>query len=149
MRGQGGQSLAEFALVTPLLLILVFGIIDFGLGLRAYISLSSGVREGARYGAVGNPAGTFTSGGSGSCDGSTETDVVGKVCANLKGLDLDNVEDVNVTYPNGQAPGESVVVAAEYDYHYITPIDNVVTFLSGGAIDDSLTLSATTDMRLE
>ena len=148
-RGEGAQSLAEFALTLPLLLLLVFGIIDFGLGLRAYISLSSGVREGARYGAVGNPAGTFTSGGSGSCDGSTETNVVGKVCANMKGLDLDNVEDVSVTYPNGKAPGNSVVVGAEYDYHYITPIDGIVSFLSGGAISDSLTLSATTDMRLE
>jgi len=149
VKGEGAQSLAEFALVVPLLLLLVFGIIDFGLGLRAYISVSSGVREGARYAAVGNTAGTFVAGGTGECNGTTQTTVVGKVCANMKGLNLDDVTDVTVTYPNGKTPGNSVVVSAEYDYHYITPIRNIVTFLSGGAIDDSITLSATTDMRLE
>lgn len=149
VKGEGAQSLAEFALVVPMLLLLVFGIIDFGLGLRAYISVSSGVREGARYAAVGNPAGTFTSGGSGDCNGTTQTTVVGKVCSNMKGLNLDNVQDVSVTYPSGKTPGNSVVVSADYEYHYITPIHNIVTFLSGGTIDEDLTLSATTDMRLE
>lgn len=149
VKGEGAQSLAEFALTLPLLLILVFGIIDFGLGLRAYISLSSGVREGARYAAVGNPAGTFTSGGSGECDGSTQTTVVGKVCSNMKGLDLDDVQDVSVTYPNGKIPGNSVVVSADYNYQYITPIKGIVNVLSGGSLGGSIPLSATTDMRLE
>jgi hypothetical protein len=148
-RGEGAQSLLEFALVAPMLLILVFGIIDFGLGLRAYISVSSATREGARYAAVGNPAGTFSSGGSGECDGSTSTTVVGKTCTTLKGLDLANVQDVSVTYPSGQAPGESVVVEMDYEYEYITPVQRIVNFLSGGTISDSLTITAKTDMRLE
>jgi hypothetical protein len=148
-RGEDAQSLVEFAFVVPMLLILVFGIIDFGLGLRAYISVSSATREGARYAAVGNPAGTFSSGGTGECDGSTSTTVVGKTCATLKGLDLNNIEDVSVTYPAGQAPGESVIVEMDYEYEYITPVQRIVNFLSGGAISDSLTLTAKTDMRLE
>jgi hypothetical protein len=149
IRGERAQSLVEFAFVVPMLLILVFGIIDFGLGLRAYISVSSATREGARYAAVGNPAGTFTSGGSGECNGSTTTTVVGKTCNTLNGLDLENVEDVTVTYPDGKAPGESVVVEMEYEYEYITPVQRIVNFLSGGSISDSLTITASTDMRLE
>jgi hypothetical protein len=148
-RGEGAQSLVEFALVVPMLLMLVFGVIDFGLGLRAYISVSSATREGARYAAVGNPAGTFTAGGSGECDGSTSTTVVGKTCATLKGLDLENIESVTVSYPAGKAPGESVIVQLDYDYQYITPVQRIVNFLSFGSMSDSLTISAKTDMRLE
>ncbi|HET6616033.1 MAG TPA: TadE family protein [Dehalococcoidia bacterium] len=148
-RGEGAQSLVEFALIVPMLLILVFGIIDFGLGLRAYISVSSATREGARYASVGNPAGSFSSGGSGECNGTTTTTVVGKTCATLKGLDLNNVDDVGVTYPSGKAPGSSVVVEMDYEYKYITPVSRLVDFFSGGSIGDSLTISAQTDMRLE
>jgi hypothetical protein len=148
-RADRGQSLAEFAIVVPILLILVFGIIDFGLGLRAYISVSSATREGARYATVGNPAGTFSSGGAGECNGTVATTVVGKTCNTLKGLDLGNIQDVSVTYPNGKAPGQSVIVEMDYEYEYITPIDRVISFLSGGAISDTLTINAKTDMRLE
>ena len=61
-----GQSLMEISLLLPVLLIIVFGIIDFGLGMRSYISLSNGVREGARFAAIGNPAGEPS-----DCDGTT------------------------------------------------------------------------------
>lgn len=148
-RGETAQSLVEFALVIPMLLILVFGIIDFGLGLRAYIGVSSASREGARFAAVGNSAGTFSSGGSGECNGSNSTTVVGKVCSNLGGLNLSNVQDVNVTYPGGQSSGASVVVEVEYEYQYITPVRRIVNFLSAGNMSDSLTFSSSTDMRLE
>ena len=46
---QRAQSLVEFAFMLPLFLILVFGIIDFGMGLRAYISVAQATREGARF----------------------------------------------------------------------------------------------------
>ena len=58
------------------------------MGLRAYITVAQATREGARFAAVGNPAGTFTSGGSGNCNGSTNTTVVGKVCTTMDGLNL-------------------------------------------------------------
>ena len=54
-RSQRGQSLVEFALVLPILLILVLGIVDFGMGLRAYVTLTNATREGARFAAVGEP----------------------------------------------------------------------------------------------
>ena len=49
---QRGQSLAEFALVlTPLLLVLL-GIMQMGLVLSAYVTLSNAAREGARSATV-------------------------------------------------------------------------------------------------
>lgn len=49
-----GQALAEFALVIPIFLILLFGIIDLGRYVYTANALSNGAREGARSGSVGN-----------------------------------------------------------------------------------------------
>ena len=144
-RGLRGQSLVEFALILPVLLILVFGIIDFGMGLRSYISLTNATREGARFAAVGNPAGAYPA----NCDGTTGTTVVGRTCVALGGLSLTDLQNVSVSYPLGQAPGNSVVVSSHYHYHYITPVGDIVNFFSAGSFPAYLNLDATTDMRLE
>jgi Flp pilus assembly protein TadG len=148
-RRERGQSLVEFALIIPIFIILVFGIIDFGMGLRAYITVTQATREGARYAAVGNPAGTFTAGGSGECNGTTNTSTVGKVCSTMNGLNLTNLQSVSVTYPQGNEPGKPVRVRAQYEYRYITPIRAVVNFFSGGSMGSSISVTSTTDMRLE
>ncbi len=144
-RTERAQSLVEFALVLPILLIMVFGIIDFGMGIRSYISLTNATREGARFAAVGNIAGAYPT----DCDGANNTTVIGRVCVAIEGLDLSQVQQVSVTYPDGEAPGNSVVVAADYTYEYVTPLGDFINFFSGGSFPDSLALSTSTDMRLE
>ncbi len=47
---RNGQALVEFALVIPLLLLLVMGVFDLGRGIYAYNVVASAAREGARYG---------------------------------------------------------------------------------------------------
>ena len=49
-----GAALVEFALVLPLLLLLIGGIIQFGFIFNGQITLTSAVREGARHAVVGN-----------------------------------------------------------------------------------------------
>ena len=51
-----GQSLVEFALIMPMLLMITFGIVEFGRVLNAYIMCTNGAREGARAAAVGASA---------------------------------------------------------------------------------------------
>ncbi|MGZ4595490.1 MAG: TadE family protein [Actinomycetes bacterium] len=51
-----GAAAVEFALVVPILLVLVFGIIDYGLYFSDSLATRSGVREGARQGVVGTCA---------------------------------------------------------------------------------------------
>ncbi len=46
--GQRSQALIEFALISPVLLLLVFGIIDIGRAVFYYDTLSHAAREGAR-----------------------------------------------------------------------------------------------------
>ena len=52
MRRDRGASAVEFALVVPILLLVVFGIINFGIVLAQKASLANAVRAGARYGSV-------------------------------------------------------------------------------------------------
>ena len=43
-----GQSLVEFGLVLPILLVLVVGILEFGIAFRTYQVVTNSAREGAR-----------------------------------------------------------------------------------------------------
>jgi Flp pilus assembly protein TadG len=56
---QAGAAAVEFALVLPILLLLVFGIIQFGFFLAQQNALNGAVRTGARYGSV-NAFAAFT-----------------------------------------------------------------------------------------
>jgi len=51
-RARPGQSLVEFALILPILLILLLGIVDFGRAVAAYNSVSNGARSGVRVAIV-------------------------------------------------------------------------------------------------
>jgi Flp pilus assembly protein TadG len=50
-----GSAAIEFALLFPLLLLIVFGITEFGRAIRTVQTLNSAAREGARVAAVTNP----------------------------------------------------------------------------------------------
>jgi Flp pilus assembly protein TadG len=48
LRSQRSQSMTEFALILPLLLVFIFGITDFGRGIYYYVTMQQAVQEGAR-----------------------------------------------------------------------------------------------------
>jgi Flp pilus assembly protein TadG len=49
-----GAAAVEFALVVPVLLMILFGIVDYGLFFNNSLSVKQGVREAARQGVVAN-----------------------------------------------------------------------------------------------
>jgi Flp pilus assembly protein TadG len=51
-RSEAGASAVEFALVVPLLVMLLLGVTTAGLGLNDALGTTDAVREGARYGAT-------------------------------------------------------------------------------------------------
>jgi Flp pilus assembly protein TadG len=51
-RNTEGQSLVEFALVLPILMVLILGMIEFGWVLNGKITLTSAAREGARVAVI-------------------------------------------------------------------------------------------------
>lgn len=52
-RGERGQSMVEFALTLPLLVLLLLGLIETGHALNSYLTVLSTARDGARLGAQG------------------------------------------------------------------------------------------------
>ena len=67
-RNKRGQALIEFAFILPFLLVIVGGIVDFGLAFFIGQMIENAAREGARAGAVVRPVGGgFPSGEEGSC----------------------------------------------------------------------------------
>ena len=144
-RRQRGQSLVEFAFAFPIFLLLVLGIVDFGMGLKTWISITNAARESARYGAV------YCASGNGDLDGDSDMDgddVVVRAIDTATGLGL---QDENITVSDNCAGGsstQSLVVEIEYEYQMITPLAGVMSILGGG-IPDSITLTSTADMRIE
>ena len=130
-RGERGQSLVEFAMVVPLLLLLVFAIIDFGRAFDSWITVTSAAREGARVGAVGADQAT----------------IISKVDQAASDLDQSKLT-VNVTNAQG-APGSTVSVQVNYAFSFITPIGGLMQLIGGGSLPNGLSLSSTSDMRLE
>jgi Flp pilus assembly protein TadG len=57
-RGQSGQNLVEFGVTAMLVLILMFGIMDFGFLFSGYVSAHNAVRGAARFGATHSSAWT-------------------------------------------------------------------------------------------
>ena len=52
IKGEKGASAVEFALVLPVLVLLVFGIVQFGILFYDYISITHAAREGVRWAAL-------------------------------------------------------------------------------------------------
>src|SRR6266849_9470453 len=56
-RSQRAQGLMEFALILPLLLLFMLGVIEVGRMLAIFSSISSAAKQSTRYGAVGGDSG--------------------------------------------------------------------------------------------
>jgi Flp pilus assembly protein TadG len=112
-RGDSGAAAVEFALVLPLLLLLVVGMLDFGMTYNHWISLTNLAHEGARLAAVG-PA--------------TAGDV--KTLAASYGLDPAKVTAAVASATSGSL-GKYWTVTVTYPYELtipgLVPSDGVIT----------------------
>ena len=52
IRNETGQTMVEFTIVLPILVVLLFGIMEFGILFNNYVTLTDAVRAGARKAAV-------------------------------------------------------------------------------------------------
>jgi Flp pilus assembly protein TadG len=110
--GGRGQDLIEFALILPLLLLLLTGIMEFALAVMAYNTVANAAREGARYGIVrvNTPA-----------DCAAQAGAIEEAARRLTvGLDQDRL-DFAVSCPRSPTTGRlQVQVEAEYVHQFIT-----------------------------
>ncbi len=67
IKDERGQTMTEFAFVLPILLVVLFGIIQFGIAFNNYVALTDAARAASRKGAVSrnasNPKGDCESAG--------------------------------------------------------------------------------------
>ncbi len=132
-RGRG-QALVEFALVVPLFLLLVAGMIDFGMGLSSSITVTNAAREGARLGIITPNAAAIESRSRAIALGLDQTRVtVTSSCSRPAGS-----TPATCTLGTWQS-GDSVVVRVDYQYRMIWPL----------AMGNTINMSSSAQMRLE
>ena len=114
-----GSAAVELALVLPLLLLLLFGVIDFGRMLNTQITLTEAAREGARAAALGyDPDARVTR----TANGITLAPTVVTSCP-----DDDLSADASVTVSHAFQP--------------VTPLGSLLGFF-GGQGDGGVTITA-------
>jgi len=102
MRSDRGQTMVEFAFVVPILCLLLFGIIQFGIVYHNYVTLTDATRVGARKAIVSGD----------------DPDPVGVTKAAVKksAVNLDHAKLAIQVTSAGWATGDDVTVEASYPY---------------------------------
>jgi Flp pilus assembly protein TadG len=117
LRKEQGVAVVEFALVAPLLLILVFGIIDLGRAYSTLNQLAASAREGARFAAVlPNPVSSWSQ------------DQVRQTVKqfSLRQLAGSAVSDDQIAVTLDKTAGTVTVAVRGYPFQLVTPLAGVV-----------------------
>jgi hypothetical protein len=137
LRGdQRGTALVEFALIAPLLFLLLFGIIDFGRALDYYNQVTQLAGQGARAAAVNrNPDGT-------ALDSANPYSIQQQLATKYTAQpELKKGIVVCILNPVPAGPGDPVTVRVSFKFHFIPLIGAAANALGG------LNLSATETQR--
>lgn len=112
---EDGQAMVEFALILPIFLLILCGIIDFGWLFYNQLSLNNACREGARYAVVNTAEDASTQAIINHIENSTTT-----VFAN-DGVDI----EITYTAPNDPTSGD-IKVTLEAEISFFTPVLSTV-----------------------
>jgi Flp pilus assembly protein TadG len=101
IRDERGQSMTEFAVILPILVVLLFGIVQFGILFNNYVTLTDAARAGARAAAVSRQ----------------DSDPVGTATAAVRSSASDlNQSNLSVDVSSTWSAGSPVTVTATYPY---------------------------------
>jgi hypothetical protein len=122
-----GQTMIEFALVLPLLVLLITGVFDLGNAVFANNTLENAAREGARTGAIKSK---------------TDGDICQRVKKAAPNLNLSDCRQIVIVPSPTRTFDEPITVTVQYLYQPITPLIGQIT---GGGIH----MSASSSMIVE
>ena len=123
-KNEKGQSLVEFALLVPILILILMAVIEFGFMFNTYITINNASREGARLGSLG----------------ASDGEVALRVLEASPNLPAENFT-ISIT-PGNRNRGDMIRVSIQYDYQIITPIMSTV-------LNPLIDIEAETVMRVE
>lgn len=104
LKNSQGQALVEFALVIPIFLLLVLGMMDIGIVLNQYIVVTEAAREGVRSAALGS------------------SDTITIAVAKLAAATIDQGNLQVTVLPTVKIQGSSVTVTVSNPVKTVTPI---------------------------
>ena len=152
IRSERGQALIEFALLLPILIWGLFGVIDLGIAFGRTVQLANACREGARYGSI-NPlwANSTLNADPNNVKYTVKRTATGMILSDtnitvqfetvaVPAVDYDATQSSNASYG---VTGNGLRVTATYSYAPIAPFVGVL-FPNG-----TITLSSTSVARIE
>lgn len=116
MRSEKGQSIVEVAVLFPVLMLLLMGVVDLGRAYYAMVALNDAAEEGAMYASI---------------DPGNLTEIQNRAVHASSGLITFDVNRVSRAPSSGFTAGEPVTVTVTYDFDIYTPI--MQTFFEGGS----------------
>ncbi len=128
---EDGQAMVEFALILPIFLLILCGIIDFGWLFYNQLSLNNACREGARYAVVNTADDASTQAIINHIENTTTT-----VFAN-DGVDI----KIEYSSPNDPTAGD-ITVSMEAEISFFTPVLSTV-------LGKEKTITSTVIMKVE
>jgi Flp pilus assembly protein TadG len=147
-RRDRGAVAVEFALLFPVLLLLIFGLIDFGRALNAQITLTQAARTGAREAALGvAPLATVQS--------DTINAAIGLSGVNAPGVYQCPVGTVSggscasEICQSGAGASSQAVVQVSYSFTFVTPLKAIAGLFGSSSFGGPITLTATGVMPCE
>jgi Flp pilus assembly protein TadG len=108
---KSGQTYVEFAFCAVVLLMIIFGLVNFSLVLYAYNFVSYAAREGTRFASVH---------GSANPSPAHATDISNLITTEAYGLNAKNLKVTASWSPNNQ-PGSIVAVQVKYTFYFMMP----------------------------
>ncbi|BCV23450.1 TadE/TadG family type IV pilus assembly protein [Gelria sp. Kuro-4] len=127
-KSQRGQSLVELALTLPVIILVLFGILEFGRISYSYIVITHAAREGARAGAVGK----------------TDAEIVATIRETAPLPNADTNLHITKLEPSESArtSGLPLTVEVAYDVELVTPLFDKL-------LPNPFTLKSRVTMRIE
>lgn len=135
MKREKGQSAVEFALVLPILIILLCGIIDFGWLFSCKISATNAAREAARYTAIHY------------YDSSTDDDFADAKSIVLEEAPQLSASSTNVTLTSLDLDSDGVQESVQIKVE--SPVQLLTGFTSTIIGENTITISVTSIMKFE
>lgn len=125
-RSERGAALVELAFVMPILLVVVYAILDFGIAVNYWLNENHLAASGARLAVV---------------DYEPSSGTLEEYIRNqAETAELRDGATVTISYPDGCSIGDPVKVTVEYEYAWLS-------FLTDGSLVDAFDLDASSTIR--